>query len=456
VHTAGGRAIWIALGLALMSVALGAQSAGQDPNAASSESADPVSALRQEIAAMKKSYEERIQALEERLQALEGGSGTAAATPQPGTPVAEGEDAELAALRAAASDTAGGATTPSPSGGESAPPTAPASASREVAFGSERNLSRLNPEISMTGDFVGIATDRGREDFSGREFELNVQSALDPYSLTKWTLSFNPEEGVDIEEGYIAYTGLPGGLTLTAGKFRQSFGALNRWHLHALPQIDYPLALRSYFGDEGLAQTGFSASWLLPHPWASANEVTVELTDGKNQAFGGENFRNLVGLAHLKNFWDVGDATYAELGLSGVAGTNGLGGQSRVWGTDFTLHWQPPQRAKYREVTWRSELLRSQRDDASGVRQNAWGGYSYLESLVAQNVYAGLRYDRVEDPLNPSQTTWGVFPNLTWWQSEFVRLRGEYGYLHNPLGGKENRFTLQLTWAAGPHKHETY
>jgi len=315
----------------------------------------------------------------------------------------------------------------------------------------------LNPEISMTGDLVGLATDRGREDFNGREFELNVQSALDPYSLTKWTLSFSPEKGVDIEEGYVSYTGLPGGLTLTAGKFRQEFGSLNRWHLHALPQIDYPLALQTYFGEEGLAQTGLSATWLLPHPWATANEVTLQLTDGESAAFGGESFRNLVGLAHLKNFWDVNDATYAELGLSGIAGTNGSGGASRVWGTDLTLHWQPPTRAKYREVTWRTELLRSQRDDPAGVRRDAWGGYTYLESLLAQNLYGGLRYDRVEDPLDPHRVRWGLFPNLTWWQSEFVRLRGEYGFLKDvSTGNRENRFTLQLVWAAGPHKHETY
>jgi hypothetical protein len=398
---------------------------------------DPVAALRLEIEALKQTYETRIAELERRLAGLE-----AAAEPT--------EDDELAALRAAAQDTAGQTSAPET-------PETEAPAVRDIASGNERNLNRLNPEISMTGDLVGFTTDQGREDFNGREFELNVQSALDPYSLTKWTLSFSPEEGVDIEEGYVAYTGLPGGLTLTAGKFRQEFGALNRWHLHALPQIDYPLALQTYFGEEGLAQTGLSASWLLPRPWATANELTFQVTDGESDAFGGENFSNLVGLAHLKNFWEVGDATYAELGLSGIAGTNGSGGESRVYGTDFTFHWQPPQRAKYREVTWRTELLRSERDDENGELKEAWGGYSYVESLVAQNLYAGVRYDRVEDPLDPGRVRWGVFPSLTWWQSEFVRLRGEYGFLKDDLTGeKENRFSLQLTWAAGPHKHETY
>ena len=418
---------------------------------ASAASDDSVAALRREIEELKQTYEQRIGDLEKRIAELEG---TPQAETAPPVPAAGSEDDELADLRAAAAAASGESQEGGPTTG-----TVPEPVDTEQASvaGSERNLSSLNPEISITGDVAGFTTNQGPEDFDAREFELAFQSALDPYSMTKWILSFNPEEGVDIEEGYVGYTGLPGGLHLLAGKFRQNFGAINRWHLHALPQLDYPLAVQRYFGDEGLAQTGLSATWLLPRPWATANEVTLELTDGESDAFGGESFERLVGLAHLKNFWDVSPATYLEWGLSGVAGGNGLDGDSRVYGTDFTFHWQPPQRAKTREITWRTELLRSERDDETGVRQKAWGGYSYVESLVAQNLYAGVRYDRVEDPFLPDNTIEGWFPNLTWWQSEFVRLRGEYGFLKDDLTGeKENRFTLQLTWAAGPHKHETY
>lgn len=414
------------------------------PAAVSAQDADPVQALRQEMEALRKEYGERLADLEARLARLEA-SGE--------TPAPASEDDELAALRDAAQETAGGARVLA----EEAPDVTPESLETAAAAGSERNLNRLNPEISMTGDVIGFTTDVGREDFDAREFELNVQSALDPFSMTKWTLAFSPEEGVDIEEGYVTYSNLPGGLGLTAGKFRQSFGVLNRWHLHALPQIDYPLALQTYFGDEGLAQTGIRADWLLPRPWASANEITLELTDGESDAFGGESFDNLVGLAHLKNYWDIGDSMYAELGLSGAAGGNGAGGDSRIYGGDFTFHWQPPSRAKYREITWRTEVLRSDRDDEDGIRHQAWGGYSYVEGLLTQNLYAGVRYDRVENPIDPEHVTWGVFPNLTWWQSEYVRLRGEYGFTKDDLtGDEENRFSLQITWAAGPHKHEIY
>ena len=77
--------------------------------------------------------------------------------------------------------------------------------------------------------------------------------------------------------------------------------------------------------------------------------------------------------------------------------------------------------------------------------------------MLKRNLYAGVRYDRAEDPLSPNEYQWGVVPYLTWWQSEFVRLRAEYGYLENDTTGEsDDQFTLQLTWAAGPHKHETY
>jgi len=424
-----------------------------------STTGDPVEAIRQEIADLRKEYGDRLADLEARLARLEAGrEGEAALGETPAAPeaVLSEEDDEIAALRAAAEETAGGEPsqfeTPDvvPEGAESVRPAA-------AIAGSERNLNQLNPEISMTGDMVGFTTDQGREDFDARELELNMQSALDPFSVTKWTLSFSPEEGVDIEEGYLTYANFPGGLQLTAGKFRQNFGVLNRWHLHALPQLDYPLALQTYFGDEGLAQTGLRAEWLLPRPWATANELVLELTDGESDAFGGESFNRLVGLAHLKNYWEAGDAVYLELGLSGIAGGNGTGGDSRVLGTDFTFHWQPPSQAKYREITWRTELVRSERDDEEGLDHQAWGGYSYVEGLLAQNLYTGVRYDRIEDPFNPEHVTWGVFPNLTWWQSEYVRLRGEYGFVKDDFtGDEENRFSLQITWSAGPHKHEIY
>ncbi len=398
---------------------------------------DAVAELRAEIARLRSDYEARIAALETRLAQLEE---TPAEVP------AAGDDLE--ALRAAARAAAGG-----PTAGPSATTTTPlAPAAGESR---QRGLNALNPEISLTGNVLATASDQGREEFEVQEFEIDLQAALDPFSRTRLTVAMHGEE-VEIEEGYIQYSSLPGGLELTFGKFRQQFGVLNRQHLHALPQSEYPAVLTTVFGEEGLGQTGVSLRWLLPRPWAGANELTLQLTDGSSDAFGGEDFEHLAALVHLKNFWEAGEATWFEWGLSGAAGETPEGGDSQVWGTDLTYHWQPPARAKYRELTWRTEVLLSQRDDLAGTRRDAWGGYSYLEGLVARNLYLGVRYDDVADPLAPDLRRRGFVPYLSWWQSEYVRLRGEFQLLEDDTGDDENRFLLQLTWAAGPHKHETY
>ena len=408
--------------------------------------------LERRLEEMQSRYEERIEELERRVAELEAERPATAATaaePEPIDPTApepSAGDADLAALRAAAAAAAGEGVAAAP------PASAPVA---EAVVGNERNLNRLNPEISFTGDVVAFGGE-GQADIDGRELELDLQAALDPFSSTKFTIAFGPEE-VEIEEGFIRYDGLATGLGLRAGKMRQTFGALNRWHLHALPTPDYPLVLQSFFGEEGLAQTGLSAEWLLPRPWASANELTLQVTDGAAEPFGGESFDRLVVLGHLKNYWDVSDATYFEWGLSGAAGSPAPGRDTRLWGTDVTLHWQPPARAKYREVTWRTEAMLSERDDEEGVRQEAWGGYTYVEALLRQNLYAGVRYDRVENPLAPAFATWAVEPFLTWWQSEYVRLRLAWQHLREePFDDGRDRFLLQATWSAGPHKHELY
>jgi hypothetical protein len=413
--------------------------AEREQTRATAASAEEIASLRAEIERLRLDYEARIAALEARLAELEAPSPAAEAVPEP---TAEPAPADLEALRAAALAAAAAES----EAATAAPP------GEAVARG---GLNRLNPEISVTGNVLGIASDAEREEISLQEFELDLQSNLDPFTRMRLTLAFEGEE-VDIEEGYVAYPSLPGGLELSLGRFRQQLGAVNRQHLHALPQVEYPLVLRTLFGEEGLAQTGVSARWLLPRPWADANEITLQVTDGESEFFAGEDFERLSLLSHLKSYWDLGDAAYFEWGLTGATGETGERGDAWFLGADLTYHWQPPALAKYRELTWRTEVLRARRDDLAGVAQEAWGGYSYLEALLRRNLHLGLRLDYAEDPRFPADATWGVAPYLTWWQSEYVRLRAQLDYLEPDVGEAVTRFALQLTWAAGPHKHETY
>lgn len=77
------------------------------------------------------------------------------------------------------------------------------------------------------------------------------------------------------------------------------------------------------------------------------------------------------------------------------------------------------------------------------------------ETRLSEVWLVGARFDRTENPINPDQTAWMFSPTLTWWQSEYVRIRGEYDLLGRS-DFRAGRFLLQATFSMGPHKHETY
>ena len=67
----------------------------------------------------------------------------------------------------------------------------------------------------------------------------------------------------------------------------------------------------------------------------------------------------------------------------------------------------------------------------------------------------GGRYGWVENPADTSETAWLLSPALTYWQSEFVRLRAEYDVVRS-RGETSGILTLRITFSMGPHKHENY
>jgi len=352
------------------------------------------------------------------------------------------------------------------------------------------SLQQLNPEISVSGDFVGHyrhqSGTRKRTDAEIRGLELNFQSYLDPFSRLKATTHIS-DEGVDVEEVYLTHFTVLENATVDLGRFRQQFGVVNRWHEDALDQVQYPLALRKIFGDEGLNQTGASIEWTLPR-WGSAYQgLTLQVTNTENERlFGGDTLGNPSILFHYKNYRDLSRDTYLEFGLSGLFGWNDkwsvldedvhdtLGTQ--VFGADLSVLWEPADQALYRNVEWRNELYFLNRDiiapDASG-RDNlqTWGAYSYLQTKIARNLDIGVRADYYKPdsksyadasivPLaytakNPYR--WQIGPYITWWQSEWVKLRCEYDYAFgHGTENTEHVLWFQSIFSAGPHKHERY
>lgn len=394
---------------------------------------------------------------------------------------AEAQDA-LARLRAAA-EAAAAAAPPSPRA------EAPAS-------GGERSLQALNPEISLNADVFAHLDpdDPGADNFFAREFELSIVSNLDPFSRAKVFIGRHvgggeivpfDEHGHEagaggdahghdgafaVEEGYVEWVGLPGGLGLKLGRFYQQLGQINRWHPHAFPFQSRPLPHLAFLGEEGLGQTGASVRWLAPFGGgAGTYEATVELTRSENETLFGQASRPSV-LGHVNAFWQMGRATDLDLGATWVWGRYEDAERvldRNVYSAEASLTWRPPERARYRGFNLRGGVLvldglvhedhgEAAEEDHGEEPGSALGFWGWGELRLNQSWLAGARYEWTENPAHPEESAWLFSPTLTWWQSEYVRVRAEYDLLGRTAASGKGRFLLQVTFAMGPHKHESY
>ena len=400
------------------------------------------------VPAGRDSVSQAVAALGRRLERMVAMRCPAGAAPAPAAAVsAEPATDELAALRAAADAAAG--TTPAAA--------ADTARAEPVFISKQRNASAMNPEISATGDIRFEARDRSpqRDNAQAREFEVALQSTLDPYSSAKIFIAL--EDGdVGVEEGYVTYTGLPGKLRVDAGRMRQAVGDLNHWHLHALPETEYPLVYQRYLGEDGLAGAGLSLYTALPLSLAhGTHELWLQGTSAESgPLYAGSRQPTL--LARLQNFWQLSPSTYAQLGVTAMGGNSADSAlQSRVVGADFRFTWRPPSAATRRELTLRAEGYRFHADLA-GTRTARYGGFADVNFRASRRWILGVRGDWLEAPRGAYATEWQLTPTLTWWQSEFVYLRLEGQEAGGSATSTDARVRFQVVFAMGPHKHETY
>lgn len=333
----------------------------------------------------------------------------------------------------------------------------------------QRQQQSLNPNISVTGDFIGYMSNIEEDkviyqtSFIGnkfvlREAEFHIISNLDPYTRAKFFLGVPGLGSLHVGETYMEWLNLPLNAGLKIGKFRNQFGLLNRWHEHSLPQVDRPKVLTQFFGEEGLRGVGAGANLLLPKLWANVNELDLELIyGGDGVSFTNEGKDQWVAVGHLKNYFDLTSNAYLEVGLSGAYGSHDKMGelQTLLGGVDITYRWVPKGRSKYRTVEFRNELLLSNRQESTG-EINSLGFYSYIANKLGARWWIGLRFDQSQTPFDNKEYLWGITPFLTFWQSEFVFIRFQFSHNEYTYGDNENVFIIQSVWSVGPHKHEAY
>ncbi|HHS13031.1 MAG TPA: hypothetical protein ENN03_04600 [bacterium] len=347
------------------------------------------------------------------------------------------------------------------------------SAVTKVFRGGERQMQALNPNISLTGDFMGSLSsskDRnivepgirteGRNRFALREAEFHIIAPLDPYTRGKFFLGI-PAHGDDplsamIGEAYLEWLNLPGGINLKLGYFNTQFGLLNRWHDHGLPQADRPRALVHLFGLENFGGVGLSANILMRGLWAHVNELDIEAVSGGDGISFDEDPRNVITVLHFKNYYDLNRNTYLEIGFSGAHGFHRLGRlKNTILGADFTVKWTPAGESHYKTIEFRQEYFWSFCDTNHGTRKR-FGSYAYLSAKSGRRFWLGIRTGYSELPFDRMCTEWDLTPYIDFWQSEFVMLRLQFSHTRRNWTDHDHSLFLQTVWSMGPHKHESY
>jgi hypothetical protein len=319
-------------------------------------------------------------------------------------------------------------------------------------YGNATALSKIfNPDVAVIGNFVGVATPRAddpRPPFDLREAETSLQAIVDPFAKADFFLGFS-REGVEIEEGYVTFPTVPGGLLVKAGKFRSAIGRVNTAHTHNLPWIDRPLLIGNLVGgDEGIADSGVSAARLIPNPWLFL-EITGELTSVGSS--------DVSSLARARAYRDVTESTNVDLGLSFLSGAASIVAADATTATllsvDGTFRYRPLRRAIYRSFLARSELV-WRREDAEAA--TAFGVYAGAEYQFARRWFAGVRWDYSQRAMDPDARDIGASWLVTFWPSEFSQIRGQYRRTTSAERRTVNDLFIQVLFSIGAHGAHAY
>jgi hypothetical protein len=464
--------------LALVSVDVRAQAASASASPAEAQAgaaADP-QAMREELERLRQT----VAALEARLVALEAKSGAPApGQPAPGQPAAQPAAPTEAAAQPSAAAPATQAAAAAPTTAE-VPSGAAGAGGPDGAlpvYGNTSALSKVfNPDMAVIGDFLGAAG-KNRNDRSPaldmHESEASFQAVVDPYARADFFISFGPE-GVEVEEGFITFTALPGGLLAKVGKMRSQFGKVNAMHNHVLPWADRPLVTQNLVGgEEGIDDSGISVSRLIMNPVLFL-EATGEVFHGDSAVFSSHKRSDLTYVGRLRGYRDLSEGTNLDLGTSIAYGHStdspqSLDATTRLVGVDATFRYRPLRRAIYKRFIARTEMIWSDRDPTqqlavvgdqgtlfSTPAAKSFGYYASGEYQFARRWFAGARWDWSERATDPDAKDKGGSLLLTYWPSEFSQVRGQYRRTSYADGTMANEVLFQLLFSIGAHGAHTF
>jgi len=322
--------------------------------------------------------------------------------------------------------------------------------------------------------------------------ELALDGAVDPYfkgfSDIVYKLDANGETGVELEEAYFLTTSLPGNLQLKGGQFFTEFGRQNPQHPHSWAFVDQPLVLNRMFGPDGLRSQGARVSWLAPTSWYTEAMVSIlnsaggttfsfrsdessEIHGGLPAERGVRGAQDLLLVPRIATSIDLTDTQVLLMGASAAFGPNssGPGAKTQIYGADLYWKWKSSTAQQgFPFVSSQTEALfrryeAAQRESADDPTVTLppetlsdRGVYSQLLWGIKPRWVVGLRgeFASGDNAAFDSQLRADRFrlsPNLTWYPTEFSKLRLQYNYDHREGIGGDHSVWLQFEFVLGAH-----
>ena len=337
--------------------------------------------------------------------------------------------------------------------------------------------------------------DPSKNGFSLRNAEIALDGAVDPYfkgfANIVLKLDNDNQTSIELEEAYLLSTALPANLQVKAGQFFANFGRVNPQHPHQWSFVDQPIIIGRAFGPDGLRSIGAQGSWLVPVPFFT--ELTLGVFDGqggtshsfRNQgapdALGVDRFHgrattnrgirgagDLLFVPRLASSFDLTDEQTLVVGASAAFGPNDTGGgnATQIYGADVYWKWKPSNAdAGFPFVSWQTEVLYERYEAGADLGASLpaetlqdWGGYSQILWGFKPRWVVGLRGEYAsgnhgafdsEDVFRGERER--VSPGITFYPSEFSKIRLQYNYDHGALFGEAHSIWLQLEFLLGAH-----
>ena len=417
-------------------------------------------------------------------------------------------------------DTSVVAATPPAPGAAPAFPTTDASVTAEAAPASSTPSSSLTAPITLLGggkNYMNISFDGqfaaafstgknldqlevGDHDpqqrgFNARNLEIALDGAVDPYFQAFVNIVFkldnNNATSVEAEEAFMQTTTLPWGLQLKGGQFFAAFGRMNAQHPHVWDFADASLVNGRLLGADGLRGVGAQIAWVMPFTWYSQFVLAVQNGNGgtgfsfRNPGENGEFFgrptldrklrgvQDFVFIPRWESSFDLSPTQTLLFGVSGAFGPNDTGAETRtqIYGADIFYKWKSPHaEGGFPFVKWQTEALLRRFEAGRGAGDEFpvsetftdWGAYSQVVWGFEKGWTAGVRGDYLHFEKSAftddseRQSRWRASANLTWYPTEFSKLRLQYN--HDFLEPNEfldrhdvDSVFLQFEFALGSH-----